>query len=94
MVNFGHQPVSAMPWSRKLREPFMLDDGRTFLTLRDAAEFMLRLPEAHRDKSHWQDAADAMLRAAQPAADMSDLYEAEARLHVALQADGVLGRRG
>jgi hypothetical protein len=55
-----------MPWSRKLSEPFTLDDGRTFSTLRDAADFLLKLPELHQANPYWQYAAAAMMRAAKP----------------------------
>jgi hypothetical protein len=77
-------------WSRKLFEPIVIDDGRIFSTLRDAAEFMLKLSQPRRDKSHWQFAAEAMFRAAQPNAAMHKLLEAEASVKAALSADGVL----
>jgi hypothetical protein len=77
-----------MPWSRKLSQPITLGDGRIFMTPRDAAEFMLNLPELQRNNPHWRFATEAMLRAAQPNAPMHALLEAEASVKAALGADG------
>ena len=80
-----------MPWSRKLLEPITIDDGRTFTTLREAAEFMLRLPDLLQASPRWIFAAEAMMKAAKPASSKTELSTAERRLRSALRADGVLG---
>jgi hypothetical protein len=80
-----------MPWSRKLSQPIALGEGRTFVTLRDAAEFMLELPDLQRNNPYWQFAVEAMLRAAQPDATTRELHDAEASVRAALSADGAPG---
>ena len=78
-----------MSWSRKLSEPIALDDGRAFATLRDAADFMLRLPEPHLSNMHWQIAAEAMMKADNPRSSVEELQAAERILKAALRAEGV-----
>ena len=79
-----------MAWSRKLSPPITLDDGRTFATLREAADFILELPDLHRRNPHWQLAIEAMMRAAKPASNMTERNEAQRRLKAALRREGVL----
>jgi hypothetical protein len=84
-----------MPWSRKLTARITLNEGQTFETLRDAVEYMFDLPEPRLDMPHWQFAIEALVKAARPASNRSELRAAEARLKMALMAEGVLGlRRG
>jgi hypothetical protein len=82
-----------MAWSRKFLEPIVLDDGRIFATLRDAAVFMLRLPNLLQASPRWIFAAEAMMKAAKPASNKTELLTAERRLRSALRAEGVLGAR-
>jgi hypothetical protein len=49
-----------MPWSREFDDPV---PGMT--TLRDAAEYMMKLPASERRKPHWQTAALVLLMAAE-----------------------------
>jgi hypothetical protein len=49
-----------MPWSREFDDP--VPDQRT---LRDAAEYMMKLPASERRKPHWQTAALVLLMAAE-----------------------------
>lgn len=49
-----------MSWSRKFEDPV---PGIT--TLRDAANYILKLPKAEQSKSHWQAAAEVVIMAAE-----------------------------
>ena len=49
-----------MPWDREFDDP--VPDLRT---LRDAAEYMMKLPASERRKPHWQTAALVLLMAAE-----------------------------
>jgi len=40
-------------WSREIDEPIALPDGRELVTLRDAADYIMELPEAF-DLPDWQ----------------------------------------
>jgi hypothetical protein len=71
-----------------LRLALALKDGRRLGTLADARTLFLALPERHRAKAHWRDAAELLLDAAhclKPAVD-----EVDAQLSCALKAEGLI----
>lgn len=80
-----------MPYSRKLSEPIMLNDGRTFATLRDAADFALTLSDRHKADPAWAYAIELMMKAARTGATLADLQEAERQIYTALRGDGLIG---
>jgi hypothetical protein len=82
-----------MPWSRKFPVPVTLDSGRSLTTLREAANFVLGLPERHQRNDHWQSAAEALMKAATDGSNNFQLEAAEERLIAALRAEGVLERK-
>ena len=82
-----------MTWSRTLSKPITLDDGRTFTTLRDAADFAITLSERQRADPAWQYAIELMMKAARTGASPVDLQEAERQLNVVFRMDGLLGIR-
>jgi hypothetical protein len=47
-----------MPWSRKLKPPIPLKDGRSLVTLKDAAELIRSLPLSHHTAQLLKDAAE------------------------------------
>lgn len=53
-----------MTWSRKFDTPIILPDGRKLVTLRDAAEYILSLPEETQAERPWQFAAECLKNAA------------------------------
>jgi hypothetical protein len=79
-----------MAWSRKLSAPIVLDDGRAFSTLREAADYVLGLGPVAQNSLHWRLAAEMMMEAAKPAATKAKLQEAERLLKNALRAQGAL----
>jgi hypothetical protein len=50
-----------MSWSRRFDEPIPLPGGRQFVTLKDAAEDIQKLPEAEQQLEEWQTAVEALL---------------------------------
>ena len=57
-----------MSWSLKFDEPIVLANGEALHILRDAGEYVTRLPKKEADLSHWQVAASCLLQAAENAA--------------------------
>lgn len=53
-----------MSWSRPFDDPIPTD-GRPIVTLKDAADFIRKLPKADQDKLHWQAAIEALIMAAE-----------------------------
>ena len=43
-------------WGRHFDDEMALPDGRALRTLRDAGEYVTRLPKAEQAKQHWQTA--------------------------------------
>jgi hypothetical protein len=52
-------------WSRRFDAPIILPDGRKLVTLRDAAEYVLSLPEETQAERPWQFAAECLRNAAE-----------------------------
>jgi hypothetical protein len=50
-------------WKRSFDDPIELPDGRQFVTLKDAADYIVKLPKAEQDLPEWQAAAEALLMA-------------------------------
>ena len=57
--------ISAPKWSREFDYPLVLADGRTLVTLRDAATYITKLPKAEQDLDIWQIAVEHLIRAAE-----------------------------
>ena len=48
-------------WSRKFEDPIALADGREFITLRDAADYIMKLPKKESDLPEWQTAIEVLM---------------------------------
>jgi hypothetical protein len=48
-------------WSRKFDEPIPLPKGKPLVTLRDAANYITKLPKAEHQAPEWQAAMHALL---------------------------------
>jgi hypothetical protein len=77
-----------MSWSRSLSTPIRLNDGHKLITLDDASEFVLGLPEGQLHKACWEAAIELLIEAA--IARPSALAEAEAQLKLAFRIEGLL----
>jgi hypothetical protein len=50
-----------MGWSAKFTEPIPLPKGKRLVTLRDAANYITKLPKADHEADEWQTAMQALL---------------------------------
>jgi hypothetical protein len=54
-----------MPWSTPFDEPITLRGGRTLVTLQQAADYIMKLPEADQQQARWQTAVGNLINAAE-----------------------------
>ena len=54
-----------MPWSSPFEEPIPLRGGRKLTTLQQAADYIMRLPEAAQREERWQIAVENLINAAE-----------------------------
>lgn len=54
-----------MSWSRRFEDPIKLPSGKTLRTLRDAADYIQKLPAKEAEKRHWQTAIRELLISAE-----------------------------
>jgi hypothetical protein len=52
-------------WNRKFDEPIPLPKGKPLVTLRDAANYITKLPKAEHEAPEWQAAMEALLLVAE-----------------------------
>ena len=57
--------MAAAGWQRAFDDPIPVPRGRQLITLRDAAEFITKLPKAEHDAPEWQAAMEALLLVAE-----------------------------
>ncbi len=50
-----------MSWSREFEDPITLPDGRKLLTLKDAADYITKLPKKESDLPEWQTAIEVLM---------------------------------
>jgi hypothetical protein len=51
-------------WGRSFDDPIKVE-GRKLTTLRDAADYIMKLPKAEQQKTHWQLAVEVLIMAAE-----------------------------
>jgi hypothetical protein len=54
-----------MPWSTPFDEPIALRDGRKLVTLQQAADYIIKLPEDVQKLARWQIAVENLINAAE-----------------------------
>jgi hypothetical protein len=54
-----------MPWSTPFDEPIALHGGRRLVTLQQAADYIMKLPEAEQRERRWQIAVEHLIHAAE-----------------------------
>ncbi|MFT4118246.1 hypothetical protein [Bradyrhizobium sp.] len=54
-----------MPWSAAFDDPIALRNGRKLLTLQQAADYIMQLPEAAQREPRWQTAIETLINAAE-----------------------------
>ena len=50
-----------MPWSTRCADPIVLPDGRKLITLKDAADYVMKLPKSESDLPEWQMAIEVLM---------------------------------
>ena len=50
-----------LPWSTRFEDPIVLPDGRKLLTLKDAADYVTKLPKKESDLPEWQTAIEMLM---------------------------------
>jgi hypothetical protein len=50
-----------LPWSARFEDPIILPDGRQLLTLKDAADYIMKLPKKESDLPEWQTAIETLM---------------------------------
>jgi hypothetical protein len=55
----------AKGWSRPFDDPIPLPKGKPLLTLKDAANYVMKLPKAEQKLEEWQTATAILIRAAE-----------------------------
>jgi hypothetical protein len=78
-----------MPWSTPFDDPIDLRGGRRLRTLQEAADLIMKLPEAEQHEPRWQTAIEMLINAAETGGGW--LTFARIGMLRALNADG---RRG
>jgi hypothetical protein len=54
-----------VPWSRSFDDPIRPPKGKTIVTLKDAAAYILKLPKSKQQSPEWQAAGEAVIMAAE-----------------------------
>jgi hypothetical protein len=54
-----------MPWSTPFDEPIALRSGHKLVTLQQAADHIIKLPDAKQKEPHWQLAVENLINAAE-----------------------------
>ena len=57
--------MAAKGWKRQFDEPIPLPRGRQLVTLKDAAEYIMKLPKAEQILQEWQATTAALIMAAE-----------------------------
>ncbi len=51
-------------WSREFEDPIPIPNGRQLVTLKDAADYVMKLPKAEQNLEEWQTAIGCLIGAA------------------------------
>lgn len=54
-----------MPWSTVFDDPVRVSNKRELLTLQEAADYIMQLPEDAQHEAHWQTAIETLIHAAE-----------------------------
>jgi hypothetical protein len=54
-----------MPWSARFDEPIPVPKGKPLVTLKDAADYITKLPEIEQHHPAWQAAVEALILVAE-----------------------------
>ncbi len=57
--------MTAKGWMQPFDDPIALPRGRELVTLKDAADYILKLPKAKQQAPEWQTAGEILIKAAE-----------------------------
>jgi hypothetical protein len=57
--------AARLGWSRQFDDPISLPNGRQLVTLKDAADYVMKLPKAEQNLEEWQTATGCLIGAAE-----------------------------
>ena len=57
--------LSLVPWSTRFHAPIEMPKGKPLLTLKDAADYIMKLPKKVHDAPHWQLAMEQLIDTAE-----------------------------
>jgi hypothetical protein len=63
-----------MSWSRPFDDPIKPPKGKTIVTLKDAAAYILKLPKSKQQSPEWQTAGEAVIMAAEDRGPLMHAY--------------------
>jgi hypothetical protein len=52
-------------WSKPFEDPILLPNGRELLTLKNAADYIMKLPKTEQTHEKWQTAVEVLIMAAE-----------------------------
>jgi hypothetical protein len=58
-----------MPWSARFDDPIPLPNGRQLVTLKDAGDYITKLPKAEHNAPEWQTAMKVLILVAEKGGD-------------------------
>ena len=61
----GRPMMAKTGWSKPFEDPVVLADGRKLITLKDAADHVMKLPKAEQKHERWEAAIEALIMAAE-----------------------------
>jgi hypothetical protein len=62
-----------MSWDQRLFDPIELPNGRKLVTLRDAAQYVMKLPKAEQQATEWVTAVEMLMLVGEAGGDRSSL---------------------
>jgi hypothetical protein len=60
-IDSGGNEAKSVSWDQQFFDPVILPNGRTLIKLRDAANYIVKLPKAEQQASQWQTAAEVLM---------------------------------
>jgi hypothetical protein len=83
--------VAETGWQRKFEDPIPLPNGRQLVTLKDAADYIMKLPKTESDLPDWQVAIEALMLCSRGGGDP---MLAQCRLCVRSLQTGCIAKHG
>jgi hypothetical protein len=68
--------LSLMPWSARFDDPIPVPKGKPLVALKDAADYIIKLPKIEQHHRSWQAAIEALIMAADAAGHQAKAQEA------------------